>query len=362
MDRYGVTIDSLPDATAAVLWDELQVRSEELRKQGFEISCGLKPFYSKYYSGGFFEQPLSPQICLLADNFGIKPSDEDGLGPLLRRVRVLGGEMFETEIIYLDWLLKHDVKLDLPFPPPYGELRSYQSGEVISFATRICNSKMQSDLPCPCVSGAFNRPLASLFSGFTLQAPSVPLGKVDIISSTRHLVGLIENTITSVDTSHLAGCAVHTLTMGLLGIRHVGPCVRNGLNAKISESDEDEWAELLDEDRHLLEKLDDLDEEFEREFQSRNESVAEFLDGYYTERMLEVVREMEAPPADDYRRELLTAGLILGDPDGGNFDWSSDWVTESEDGYDSEREIGEQVVSAGRTFRSYITLHRRNNC
>ncbi|KAK2674231.1 hypothetical protein RAB80_009215 [Fusarium oxysporum f. sp. vasinfectum] len=277
MDRYGVTIDSLPDATAAVLWDELQVRSEELRKQGFEISCGLKPFYSKYYSGGFFEQPLSPQICLLADNFGIKPSDEDGLGPLLRRVRVLGGEMFETEIIYLDWLLKHDVKLD-------------------------------------------------------------------------------------VDTSHLAGCAVHTLTMGLLGIRHVGPCVRNGLNAKISESDEDEWAELLDEDRHLLEKLDDLDEEFEREFQSRNESVAEFLDGYYTERMLEVVREMEAPPADDYRRELLTAGLILGDPDGGNFDWSSDWVTESEDGYDSEREIGEQVVSAGRTFRSYITLHRRNNC
>ncbi|KAF4953232.1 hypothetical protein FGADI_6207 [Fusarium gaditjirri] len=372
-DQYGVTIHSLPDATAAFLWNELQVRSEELGKQGLEISCSLKPFYSKYYPGGFFEHPLSSQICSLAGNFGIKPSDEDGLGPLLRRVTLFGGKSFKTEITYLDWLLKHNLTLEymtMGFQTSalhdlarrigtilkssilhtYGGPCSYQSREVISFATKIYNSEMQSDLPCPCVSGAFNRPLASLLSGFTLQTCLDHLGKVDMISGTRHLVGLIENTITSVDKSYLAGCAVHTLTMELLGIRHIGPCVRTGLNAEMCESDEVEWAELLDEDRHLLGKFDDLDEEFEREFQSRNESVGEFLGGYYTERMLEVLREMEASPTDDYRRELLTAGLILGDPDGGNFGSGSDWVTESEDGYDSEDEIGVQLVSGVSIF------------
>ncbi|KAK2474536.1 hypothetical protein H9L39_14496 [Fusarium oxysporum f. sp. albedinis] len=76
-------------------------------------------------------------------------------------------------------------------------------------------------------------------------------------------------------------------------------------------ADEDEWAELLDEDRLLLEKLDDFDEEFEMEFQSRNQSVADFLGGYYTERMLEVMKEMDGSPADDYRRRLLAAGVVI---------------------------------------------------
>ncbi|KAK2125216.1 hypothetical protein NOF04DRAFT_1417766 [Fusarium oxysporum II5] len=318
------------------------LRSSELRDGGLEISHGLKPFSSDHYYGGLFEKPLSPQICSLANEFGIKPSNEGGLGPLLGRVEVLyqnsrSEEMFGIETTYLDWLLKHDLKLEyviggfqtsalhdfggkigsilVPFLRyPIGNPFYFRCREGISLITKICNSEMQSDLPCPCISRAFNRPLASLFSGYTTSALSSSSEKLHVIFDIWFLVELIERKITEIDTPHLARCAIHTMTMELLGIRHVGPCARNHFDRQMKESGEDEWAEVLDEDRLLLERLDDLDEEFEREFQSRNESVRDFIRGYYSERMREVVKEMNASPTDDYRRGLLAAGVVLADP------------------------------------------------
>lgn len=313
-----------------------------MRDGGLEISHGLKPFSSDHYYGGLFEKPLSPQICSLANEFGIKPSNEGGLGPLLGRVEVLyqnsrSEEMFGIETTYLDWLLKHDLKLEyviggfqtsalhdfggkigsilVPFLRyPIGNPFYFRCREGISLITKICNSEMQSDLPCPCISRAFNRPLASLFSGYTTSALSSSSEKLHVIFDIWFLVELIERKITEIDTPHLARCAIHTMTMELLGIRHVGPCARNHFDRQMKESGEDEWAEVLDEDRLLLERLDDLDEEFEREFQSRNESVRDFIRGYYSERMREVVKEMNASPTDDYRRGLLAAGVVLADP------------------------------------------------
>ncbi|KAH7219842.1 hypothetical protein BKA60DRAFT_596172 [Fusarium oxysporum] len=336
--RYGVTVDFLPDATARFLWKELESRCGESTRQEFEMGHGLNPFCSYYSSsGGLFEEPISPQICLLADEFGIKPSDEDGLQPLLARVYLSSHsyDSLQITILYLNWLLKHDyLKLEYViggfqtsalhefggwigrnvaryFPYQNGN-PPYWSGEGISLITKICNSEMQSDLPCPCISGAFNRPLASLFSGFTVDTLSQVSRKLEVISSIQDLVGLIEKKITNTDSSYLARCAVHTITMECLGIRHIGHCPQDYSSLKMGKlADEDEWAELLDEDRLLLEKLDDFDEEFEMEFQSRNQSVADFLGGYYTERMLEVMKEMDGSPADDYRRRLLAAGVVI---------------------------------------------------
>ncbi|EWY83288.1 hypothetical protein FOYG_13126 [Fusarium oxysporum NRRL 32931] len=335
IERYGVTVDSVPDATAAFLWEELQSRSDEWRKQGFRISGGLKPFYRKYHSGGLFEHWLPPKVCSLAGEFRIRLSDEGGFRPLLARVAALHGGELELSATYLNWLMKHDLKLEyvtdgfqtsvlhefggrigriLAFVFPHQNANSPYSwsGEGISLITKICNSELQSNLPCSCISGAFNRPLTFLFSGFTVNALSRLPGKLHVISSIRNLVALIKKEIANVDTSYLARCAVHTMTMEALGIRHVGPCPEDGSRTERRElADKDELAEILDEDRLLLERLRDLDEEFEREFQSRNESVVDFLGGYYSERMLEVLREVDVSPTDDYRRELLAAGLIL---------------------------------------------------
>ncbi|KAJ9416602.1 hypothetical protein QL093DRAFT_2593264, partial [Fusarium oxysporum] len=339
IDWYGVTIDYLPDATACSLWEELKSYSGESTREEFGISQGLKPFCSNHYCGGFFENPLSRQIFSLADEFGIKPTDEGGLQPLLARVPLLGSKAtfpfseFKMKMDYLDWLLRQDLKLEyvasgfqtsalhdlgarvgkllftLILFPDRNVVHNW-SGNAISVMNKICNSGMQSNLPCPCVSGACNRPLASLMSGFAEIVRYGFGGNLAVIRSMRDLAARIEETIPNVDTSYLARCAVHTITIELLGIRHVGPCPTNNSRCRRESADESEWAELLDEDRLLLEKLDDL-EEFEIEFQSRNESVADFLGGYYAQRILEVMKEMDGFPADDYRRQLHAAGVVL---------------------------------------------------
>ncbi|KAH7196042.1 hypothetical protein DER44DRAFT_673560 [Fusarium oxysporum] len=332
--RYGVMVDSIPDATAAFLWDEIQSRSDELR-QGFKISSGLKPYYSNDDFWGFFERLQPPEICALADEFGITPTDESGIEPLLARVKVLEfttlGPTFDAETTYLDWLMRHDLKLEcmrggfqtsalhnlggrigrsLDYPDrksPYIWKR-----EAIDLITKICNSDIECNLPCPCASGVFNRPLASLFSAFATYRRY--MDHFNAIRRTCRLVDLIQSIATSVDMSYLARCAVHINTMKLLGIRHVGPCAWMDTSLR-KELDEEERLEVLDEDRILLKRLDDLDEEFEQEFHDRNESVVDFLQGYYVGRMEEVVREMAEPIGNDYRRGLLAAGVILKEPE-----------------------------------------------
>ncbi|KAI1023714.1 hypothetical protein LB504_005069 [Fusarium proliferatum] len=336
-DRYGLVVGSLPDAAARLLWEELRTFSRKLTSEGFDISPGLKPFRSGRYSGGLFEKPLPLKICSLANEFGFQPLDEGGLPPLLARVRgVFDSNMYihsDIPLPFLDWLLKHDLKLEYlasgfqtsVFHDLGGTVGRYhhyffprevptddESGKAL--ITKVCNSELQSNLPCPCVSGAYNRPLASLISGFGNSVANNHFGILDTTSSMRYFAGWIEKLVSSVDKAYLARCAIHTMTMKLLDIRHIGPCPWNSLLWETKEpTDEDEWVELLDEDRLLLERLNDLDEDFEREFQCRNETVADFIGGYYTEKMLEVLKEMYESPTSVYRHGLLAVGVVLGD-------------------------------------------------
>ncbi|CVL11605.1 uncharacterized protein FPRN_13968 [Fusarium proliferatum] len=364
-DRYGLVVGSLPDATAWLLWEELQIFSRKLTSEEFDISPGLKPFRSGRYSGGLFEQPLPLEICSLANEFGFQPLDEGGLPPFLARVRgVFDSNMYIHSDIYLpflDWLLKHDLKLEYlasgfqtsVFHDLGGIMGRYhhhffpredptddESGKGL--ITKVCNSEMQSNLPCPCVSGAYNRPLASLISGFANSVANNHFGILDTTSSMRYFAARIEKLVSSVDKAYLARCAIHTMTMKLLDIRHIGPCPRNSLLWETKEpTDEDEWVELLDEDRLLLERLNDLDEDLEREFQCRNETVADFIGGYYAEKMLEVLNQMYDSPTSDYRHGLLDAGVVLGDPEESSYAFRLYRVTESEDLYDDGSDSGE---------------------
>ncbi|KAF5688738.1 hypothetical protein FDENT_4681 [Fusarium denticulatum] len=225
IERYGVAVDSIPNATASFLWEELQSRSDEWGKQGYRISGGLKPSSRECRFDGLFERLLSPEVCSSAGEFGIVPSDEGGFRPILARVASVYDPKAESVVTYLNWLMKHDLKLE-----------------------DVTNGSQTS----------------------VLHQWGGPIG------------------------------------------RHVGPCgwvTAKGWRAKVL--DEDERSEILDEDSFLLEKLDNLDEEFAREFESRHETVVDFLRGYYTERMEEVVKEMDVAPGDEYKRGLLAAGVVL---------------------------------------------------
>ncbi|VTT83406.1 unnamed protein product [Fusarium fujikuroi] len=366
-DCYGIVFGSLPDATAKLLWEELQTCSIKSKSEEFEINPGLKPFCPGRYSGGLFDEPLALRTCSLAEEFGFKVSDEGGLPPFFARFRqrlvcMMTSNICDMNVLYLDWLLKHDLNQEYlargfqtSVLHDLGErmgrnhlftfLREHstnnQPWKAISLIAKICNSEMQSHLPCPCVSGAYNRPLAWLISGFAKSLPKY-FGVLDSIRSMRNFAGRIEKSIIKVDKSYLARCATHIMTIDLLGIRHIGPCPKSSSIWSIRVSaDEDEWAELLDEDRLLWKKVDDLDEDFKRQFQCRNQTVADFIGGYYTERMLEVLEEVHESPTSDHRTGLVAAGVALVDLEESSFGLRLYGVTKDEDFYYEDSDSGE---------------------
>ncbi|KAG5654806.1 hypothetical protein KAF25_006901 [Fusarium avenaceum] len=96
----------------------------------------------------------------------------------------------------------------------------------------------------------------------------------------------------------------------------------------------EEWTEILDEDRVLIEQLYALDREFEEAFQCRNESVADFIGGYWWRRMKEVKRDLARPLSGSDKRGLLEVGVMLKESTESSFDSDLDEITTSEDEYE----------------------------
>ncbi|EKJ73473.1 hypothetical protein FPSE_06348 [Fusarium pseudograminearum CS3096] len=387
LSRYGVTTESLPDATAGILWDELQPRIGSSSNQGIEISNGIQPYSFPWDFQSLFNNRLSPEICHLASEFGFLPSDESGLEPFLSRVNIFGDQqaphgaerLLEMNVTYITWLLKHDLTLcyttsgfqstafhrigaslgaELGISRSIiGSIPSPPSQELSNLVSKISCSDAQSNKPCPCLSGIFNRPLASLLSSFIDKATRLFQQSFRIIDSVEDImciIVLIEDTTPSIDTSYLARCAAHMLTMTILGIRHLPICIDVASSEQMSQNEsanDDDEAEILDEDRLLVERLEALDEEVEKEFQHRKESVEEFLKGYYYRRMKKARREMAVPLSDDDRLDLLDAGVILNISDEHGYDSTSDDM-ESED-YDND-----DIIDEGRNT-CHVHSHQR---
>ncbi|KAF5707169.1 hypothetical protein FMUND_11223 [Fusarium mundagurra] len=77
----------------------------------------------------------------------------------------------------------------------------------------------------------------------------------------------------------------------------------------------EDWKEILDEDRELINQLEALDEKFADVFDRQNVSIAEFLQGYWLTTMEEVLGELNRPLTDYNRYELQEAGVMLGEDD-----------------------------------------------
>jgi hypothetical protein len=147
------------------------------------------------------------------------------------------------------------------------------------------------------------------------------------------LVDIIQNTVPDLEALHLARCAAHILTMEVLGIRHFPMCCANWPWERVGSNPTwtEEWSEILEEDRLLVEKLNTLDLEFEKEFERRNESVTDFLCGYWRSRIKEVKKDMERPLSREERRGLLDIGVILEEETNNHLASGSNENTTSED-------------------------------
>lgn len=340
VNRYVITSHSLPDGIAEYLWRKLMEHSRASNPPGISLSQSLPPY--GYLLGGWslFTYPLPTELADLALQFGFQPSDEHGLSPLLSRFKFRTEACgLERAAAYTNWLYRHTVQSSLsssniPLTVYHvhgaqvgAKMRAYRvftrhsSASLLEFKTllsKICSSNNASFNPCPCVSEPFHRPLAYLMSGLTRDPKSHYSSETisQCLRLTTSVVDFIQTAVPDFEAAYLARCAAHMLTVRFLGIRHFPMCgdywpceERVGRDPGLIE----EWSEIVEEDRTLVEQLSNLDLEFEEEFKRRNESVTDFLSGYWWSRMEEVQRDMERPLSVDERRGFLDIGVILDD-------------------------------------------------
>ncbi|KAI8674215.1 hypothetical protein NCS55_00744400 [Fusarium keratoplasticum] len=123
-----------------------------------------------------------------------------------------------------------------------------------------------------------------------------------------------------IDTPDGDGCAaaqsgLETNPTGAdaLRIRHLPACHRSvyATEDTVQRTKEvEEWDDMLDEDRALIERLGELTEEFEQEFSNQNVSIADFLWLHWLPRIRQVRRERKALD-DSNRQELRELGVVL---------------------------------------------------
>ncbi|KAH6970193.1 hypothetical protein DER45DRAFT_533798 [Fusarium avenaceum] len=355
LTKYGITTKSLPDATAMVLWDELHKRANDLGQRAVGLTDSLRPHSNVNSSSpeSFFSRPHRIEVVELALSYGIQPEDECGVDPFMSRIMLFGNGTLE-DLYYAAWLLQHDLEFDFMIGPfrlsavhGYGKFLGcwiknfYSRGaafpatslyEFNNLLSIICHSEGQSNLPCPCTSGNFNRPLSYLMSG--LESPSMFWDGWYVIPNMRGnvrlmvwLVDLIGDPTYCLDRTYVARCAIHILTMKFLDIRHLPGCGSTTAEMNVMAADpewQEEWAEILDEDRLLLSRLHDLEEEFWKEFEQQDVSIASFLQGHWLRRMEEVGDELDSAIPDDYASDLREIGVVLGEDEDGSFKPDSD--------------------------------------
>ncbi|KAF5584210.1 uncharacterized protein FSUBG_12844 [Fusarium subglutinans] len=340
--RYGVTASSLPDKTAPLIWVELQETKDRWESLSVCLSDGLEP-YRGFKPESFFAFPHALKVAELAADYGFMPKDESGVPTLLSGSHILDVSRPVT-IRYLDWLLQYDLKLDLSLNAfrlsalhriavfigdriheslnqakalhlPLHNVSVSELQDARALLAAVCHSEAICNIPCPCSSGIFSRPLAHVLPAMLLYQ--------DRRNSTYFFENMTENiefVVRSIDLFklstvrfeqlYMAKCAIHILTMMSLRVRHLSICISDGECYLEDSDDDEEWREILDEDRDLIGQLEALDEEFGEAFDRQNGAISEFLSGYWLTRMEEVLRDLSKPLSDDDRYNLLGAGVV----------------------------------------------------
>ncbi|EXK26691.1 hypothetical protein FOXG_15819 [Fusarium oxysporum f. sp. lycopersici 4287] len=353
--QYGITANFLPDKTAPMLWNELQ-EAKGQRDRLVGLTNSLQPCSDRFsiQPKSLFEFPHYLQVAELALDYGLVPKDEKGVPTLLSGSYIVPNSLLgrlaeEVSMKYLDWLLRHDLNLELSLEPfrfstlhraaVFVGLRIFWSSRRVKrfdllhqdvsicelqdskiLLPAICESKAQCNIPCPCSSSMFNRPLAHI-----LPAMLRYRGDSHLTYSFSHIGEPIKLVVRSIDLlrlsecssehSYMAKCAIHILTMMSLGVRHLPICLTENYDDLEDLEGKEDWKEILDEDRELIDRLQALDEEFGEEFDLQDVSIAEFLRGYWVTRMEEVLGELNKPLTDDDRYDLWEAGVVLKEDD-----------------------------------------------
>ncbi|KAI6756083.1 hypothetical protein HG530_011819 [Fusarium avenaceum] len=273
LTKYEITTKSLPDATAILLWGELQKQANGRGEREVGLTDSLRPhsILSSSSPESFFSQPHRIEVVELALSYGFQPEDECGVQPFMSRMMLFGNGTFE-DVSYAAWLLRRDLEINLTIGP-------FQLSAVHSYGT---------------------------FLGFWIKNFYSRSGVLPA-TSLREFNSL--------------------LSMICHSIRHLPSCVSptgNVMDMAVGPEWQEECAEILDEDQLLLNQLHDLEEEFWKEFEQQNISIANFLQGYWLRRMEEVRGELDGAVSDDYKSDLREIGVVLGESEDGGFNIDSD--------------------------------------
>ncbi|KAJ4074245.1 hypothetical protein NW761_013857 [Fusarium oxysporum] len=365
LHKYGVAANSFPDKTAIVLWSELQkIKDQQDRRVWLPDSLNpCDDSFSLTRPESLFEFPHRPQVVELALEYALAPKDENGVPTLLSGRYIIPGSLVgwiaeSYSMKYLDWLLQHDLNLELSLEPfrfsilhriavfigdrilpslsqfkpvtmPLLDIPVSELQDSRTLLPVICRSNARCDIPCPCSSGMFSRPLAHILPAMLESPEDISPAYVfrrigEIIELVVRSIDLLKLSDGSSERSYMTKCAIHILTMISLGVRHLPICL---IKCR-SKCEEAEWKEILDEDRELIDHLQTLDEEFREAFDCQNVPIGEFLRGYWLTRMKEVIADLNKPLDDDGRYDLWEAGVVLKEDD---TDGSECWVEDTED-------------------------------
>lgn len=341
--QYGVATSLLPDKTSSLLWSELQ-EAQDQQDHRVWLPDSLNPCNNMLcIPESLFGVPHHLCVVEMALDYGFAPRDENGVQPLLSGSHIIqdnSAEDSKVSIKYLDWLLSQNLCSEISLEPFrlsilhriavfIGNLITSRDSDLRhqyvwvlkrpdfrALLPAICDSKAQCNIPCPCTSGIFTQPLAHVLPATLRHKDDSHRGyffsnigdHIELV-----VIGIyrLELSESGSECLYMAKCAIHILTMMSLGVRHLPICLTRGYDNLERAMGNEDWKEMLDEDRKLIDQLEALDEEFGDVFYRQNVSIAEFLSGYWLTRMEEVIQELHKPLTRHDRYELLEAGVVL---------------------------------------------------
>ncbi|KAF4439025.1 hypothetical protein FACUT_4484 [Fusarium acutatum] len=276
--QYGVTAGFLPNKTAPLIFGQLQETIKQQDHLSLGLSGSLEP-YRGLKPESFFAFPHTLKVAQLAIEHGLTPKDEIGVPTLLSGSYILGA--FEPVTIgYLDWLLQYDLKLDLSLEPfrlsalhrvaalvgdrihkalsqakalrlPLQDVSMSELQDARTLLAAMCHSEALCNIPCPCSSGLFSRPLAHVLPAMLLyqdRSDSTYFFKnmAENIEFVVQSIDLLKLSKCSSEQFYMAKCAIHILAMMSLRVRHLPICISDGycdLDDSDDSDDEEESGE-----------------------------------------------------------------------------------------------------------------------
>ena len=180
--------------------------------------------------------------------------------------------------------------------------RSKLDPKARDLAKLLCSIFKPDTCSCGCSSRGCH-PATMMFKGFGCR--------LNTHRNIKHLslIGQIMHHIPLLDEARcwLPGEAIRFFTFDALGIRHT--CCYLG-EIGFWQEEEEEREELREEDRFRLQLLEELVAEFEEKYTELEVGLVEFFEGYWLQRMTEVLNEPAQADEEDIRR-LKDIGIVL---------------------------------------------------